>query len=209
MGDAFYHIVVLAVAVLAVAKGFRRGFTGQISGILGLAFGAVCAHVFDDQAEAVVRMLLPGIQGRPGAAFIYSVVSAGLVYVAVYLAFKLLTGVLRSAMQVFCVGMLDKLLGAAFCLVKYMLFLSLAYNLVVCVNPRSPLMKYANDSDGNVVQLVMSLAPELLGCRSFEDLFHLMQLRDARRISRNHKVCPDVINDVYHRDYSKIKIENA
>lgn len=208
MNDAFYHILVIVVAALAVVKGFRRGFTGQISGILGLAFGTVCAHVFDVQAEEVVRMLIPGLQGRPGSAFAYSVIAAALVYLAVYLAFRLLTGVLRSAMQVFCIGMLDSLLGAAFCLVKYMLFLSLAYNLVLCVNPRSPLLKYATADDGNVVEIVMSLAPEMLGCGSFEDLFHLLQLRDARKIS-NLSSPHFVINEDGASQSALITIENA
>lgn len=193
MSEAAYHIVVIVVAALAVIKGFHSGFTGQISGVLGFAFGTVCTHVFSDEAEVVVRLLLPGLSGHVGAGFIYSVMSAALVYVVVYLLFRMLTRVLRSAMQVFYVGMLDKLLGSVFCLMKYMLLLSIVYNLIVCVNPSSPLMKYATSDDGNVVECVMLLGPGLLGCRSIEDLSHLLQLREARKISHNINSNPGVI----------------
>ena len=184
MSAVAYHIIVIVIAAVAVIKGFRSGFTGQVSGVLGFAFGTVCTHVFSDQAEAFMRTLFPALQGHVGSEFIYSVTSAAVVYVIVYLLFKILTKVLRSAMQVFYVGMLDRLLGAAFCLAKYMLLLSIAYNLIVCVNPSSQLMKYATSDDGNVVECVMLLAPGLLGCHSFEDFYHILQLREAKKISQ-------------------------
>lgn len=209
MSDAVYHIMVIAVAGFAVIKGFRSGFTGQVSGILGFAFGTVCAHVFDAEAESFVRTILPGLHGRTGSSFIYSVLSAALVYTAVYLLFRLLTKVLRSAMQVFYVGMLDSLMGSAFCLVKYMLLISIVYNLMVCVNPGSPLMKYASSDDGNVVEVVMMLAPGLLGCRSYEDLYHLLQLREAKKISCNISREPCVIDKQRGLHKAQIIIENA
>lgn len=209
MSDAIYNIIVLTVAALSIVKGFRRGFTGQISGILGLAFGTVCAHVFESEAEAMIRAVLPGIRNVVGSAFIYSLLAAGIVYLAVYLAFQILTKVLRSAMQVFYVGMLDKLLGAAFCLVKYLLILSLVFNLILCVNPRSRLLRYADADDGNIVQCVLLLAPGLLGCGSVEDLSHILQLRDARKISHNINSSGDVI-DISGGDSTHIiLIENA
>lgn len=209
MSGAIYHIIVMAVAAVAVIKGFRSGFTGQVSGILGFAFGTVCAHVFDTQSEAVVRAVFPGIEGAFGSAFIYSVISASLVYLAVYLLFKMLTKVLRSAMQVFYVGMLDSLMGSAFCLTKYMLMLSIVYNLVLCVNPESKLLEYANADDGNVVECVLLIAPGLLGCGSCEDLSHLIQLREAKKISSNGNVAPEVILTDGRRHLTKIEERNA
>ena len=141
-----------------------------------------------------MRAILPGFEGRAGASFIYSVTAAALVYVAVYMLFRMMTKVLRSAMQVFYVGMLDKLLGAAFSLTKYMLLLSIIYNLIICVNPSSSLMKYATADDGNVVEGVMLLAPGLLGCHSIEDLSHLLQLREAKKISCNINHAPCVMD---------------
>lgn len=208
MNDAVYHIIVIAAAAIAVISGFRRGFTGQVSGILGFAFGTVCAHVFAPQSEALVRSILPGIQGHTGSAFIYSVLSAALVYTVVYLLFKMLTKVLRSAMQVFCVGMLDSLLGAAFCLLKYMLFISIVYNLILCVNPQSSLMKYAEADDGNVVEAVLYLAPGMLGCGSVDDLYHLLQLREAKKISRNI-LPPDNVININAAPSAQTMIENA
>ncbi len=183
MSETGYHIIVIAVAAYAVIKGFKSGFTGQISGILGFAFGTVCAHVFESEAESILRSLLPGIRNSVGSAFIYSVLASVAVYCIVYTIIKFFTRVLRKAMQVFYVGMLDAIMGAVFCLFKYMLVVSIAYNLILCINPSSSLLKYASADDGNVVEAVVLLAPGLLGCGSVEDLAHLLQIRDAKSIS--------------------------
>lgn len=209
MSEAAYHIIVIVVAAVALFKGFRSGFTGQISGILGFAFGTVCCHVFGEDAEQMLRGILPSIAEVPGNTFIYSVMSVAVVYLVVFLIFRMLTGVLRSAMQVFGLGLLDRLFGSAFCMVKYLLFLSIVYNIIVCINPYSPLMKYANADDGNVVECVMLLAPEFLGCYSFADLSHILQLREARRISCNYPPSNSVIMREPAQTDTKIKIENA
>lgn len=209
MNEAIYHILALAVFAVALVRGYRSGFTGQISGILGFAFGAVSSHVFFAEADGLMRMLFPGIGSHAGASFVYGVLAVTSIYAAVYMLFRMLTGVLRSAMQVFEVGILDRLLGAAFCAVKYLLVLSIVYNVIVCVNPESRLMKYAGADDGNIVEMVLLLAPGLLGCYSFEDLAHLLQLREARKISCNLRPDPCVINKECVVAHEKIKIEDA
>lgn len=209
MSGALYHIIVIVVAVLAIVKGFRRGFTGQVSGILGFAFGAVCAHIFGCDAADIYRELFPGIRVRPGSGFIYSVLGAVTVYVIVFYTFKMLTAVLRRAMDIFEIGMLDSLFGAAFSLLKYLLVLSVVYNLILCVNPSSPLMKYSNADDGNIVEGVMLLAPACLGCGNVNDLYHLLQLREAKKISLNYNEEPVVIIRGQGEPIGIIKKENA
>lgn len=198
MSEIGYHLIVIVVAAYAVIKGFRRGFTGQISGILGFAFGTVCAHVFEPEVEAFFRSLLPGLKHSIASAFTYTVLSAVTIYGIVYMAFMTFTKVLRSAMQVFYVGMLDSILGAVFSLLKYLLVLSIIYNLILCINPNSTLLRYATADDGNVVESVVALAPNLLGCGSAHDLAHLLQLREAKKISHNLTPVPLVITE---RDY--------
>lgn len=193
MDNAFYQLMVIAVGVAGVFLGYRRGLINQISGVLGFAFGTVCCHVFTEQGEEVARALFPSVAGHLGADFIYSLLGSGVVYVGVFVAFSLLTRILRSAMQIFAGGMLNSLLGAAFCLVKYLLALSILFNIIVCFSPRSELMHAAMSDDGNAVELVMGLAPALLGCLSYEDLAHIVQLEDAKKISGNLRESGSVI----------------
>ena len=185
MDNAFYQLLVIAIALIGVFRGYRKGFIDQISGVLGFAFGTVCCHVFAEPGEDLARNLFPGIANHLGADFIYSIIGAATIYLSVFLAFSLLTTILKSAMQVFSGGLLNSLLGAFFCMLKYLLFLSVAFNIIVCVSPRSALMKAALCDDGNAVEAVMALAPALLGSLSYEDLGHIVQLEDAKKISAN------------------------
>ena len=54
MHAAAFHIIVIAVAAVAVVRGWRRGLSGQAASVLGFAFGTVCAHVMAPWAEAEV-----------------------------------------------------------------------------------------------------------------------------------------------------------
>lgn len=209
MIDAAYHIIVIAVALWGVVKGFRRGFTGQLPGVLGFSFGIVCARLFSPEGEGVARSLFPWIEGHAGSQFVYSVLSAVGIYIIVYVAFGVLTGVLRSAMQVFETGILDRLSGAVFTLLRYLMVLSIVYNLILCVDPDSSLMRQVRADDGNVVEGVVLMAPGLLGCLDCEDLSHILQLREARKISVNQCSRDNVIEMRPAPSGKKYKIENA
>ena len=64
MTDALFHIIAIIVAVLGVVRGYRRGLTGMVTSVFGLAFGVVCAHIFCDGAAEVVTDVLPSEIGR-------------------------------------------------------------------------------------------------------------------------------------------------
>lgn len=181
--DAWPHILVLIAALAGLAAGWRSGFTGQVSGILGIGFGAVCAHMFCDRGEEAVRWLWPSLCAMPGSGYVCGFLGGAVVFVAVYIVFSMLTRVLRSAIGALHVGVLDSMLGAVFCSFKYLLLVSVCYNAWVCVNPGSRLMAYADADDGNLTRAVMQLAPAVVGSLSFDDFSHLLQLRHARTIS--------------------------
>lgn len=198
MSGILYHVIVLAVALIAVARGFRNGLTRQVSGVLGFAFGVVSTRVLSPEFEHMLRNALSWIENGYRSEYIYSIVSCGIIYLTVSLLFRRLTGALRNAMEVFDIGILDSLTGAVFCVLEYLMIVSIALNLIICVNPESTLMHYAKASDGNIVEGVAKLSPALLGSESVDDLAHIIQLHEASRISCNQSDMPDVIIKVPH-----------
>lgn len=185
MSEAIFHLIVIMVAAYALIRGFRQRFTGQLASLLGIAFGAVSARVFMIPVMAWLMEQFPGFRAQVGAPFIYSVFAVSIVYVASYLLFSLLSKILRSAMSVLNTGILDCIFGSFLSMTKYLLALSIAYNLMVCFNTSLPLVKYAEDSDGNVVEGVMLICPAFLGSYSVDYLAHLLQLQEAKKISYN------------------------
>lgn len=194
MSGGTYQIIVVAVAAFALIRGFQKGFTGQVCSILGMAFGAVCSIVFQAEGVEILSQIIPSMVSFPFPPFLYGILASSIIYFVVYYSVKYLTRIFRKLMKVLHVSMLDRLFGSAFCMLKYLLVLSIIYNLILCVDPESPLLKYAEADDGNMVQSVLLLAPGVLGCLDAEDLNHALQLIEAKKISCNFHDSRFVIN---------------
>ena len=183
--DAFYLIVLLAVAFVAVGIGFRQGITRQISSILGMGFGAVASRVFTPEFSSWFEWTERIGQAPEFNEFTANLVCGVTIYCVVYWLFSLFGGILRSAMSVFEVGMFNRLLGAFFSLMKNMLWLSIVFNLLLCLSPESGLMRYERSNDGNPVAAVMAMTPAIIGCYGADDFAHFHQLKEAKSISEN------------------------
>lgn len=187
MSDAIFHIVALAVAAWGVIVGYRQGLTGLVTSVLGMAFGIVCSHIFaEGVTEALqewVTTVFPQSSLYSEGRYLASNLGCGAVYFAVYFIFRSLTGVIRNAMESLGSGLLNSILGTLFCVVNYLLMLSIVYNIYVGMNPESPLMRHGQADDGNICSAVMAIGPACLGSESFDQFAHERQLRDARKIS--------------------------
>lgn len=189
-----YHLLVIIVALLAIVRGYRRGLTGQVTSVLGLAFGVVCCHIF-----------IPGMTGffdgwhmighfRDGGEYLTSNLSGAIIFFGVYFLFRSITGILRKAADQLGTSLLDSIIGAVFCLYNYLLMLSIAFNVAVGWNTESSLMHDGRSDDGNLVNIVLRIGPAALGSVTFGEFSHEMQLRDARKISCNLDASSDVVN---------------
>lgn len=178
-----YHLIAIIFAILAITKGYRKGFRRQLPLIIGMCFGVVCARIFCMPVEEGLRELLPSIAKRPESDYVYSILSRGIIYIVIYEIFSFCTGFLRLLMRTFSSGVLDSIIGAVFTLTRYMLMLSIGYNFLLCWQTDSQLLRYAKSDDGNIIEGVMLVAPALLGGESVDDLAHTLQLEAAKCIS--------------------------
>lgn len=193
MATGFYMIMTVIVAVAAIIYGFWRGITGQISFVLGFAFGVVASRIF-------TPVLLPYFTPRVSflvdpyySDFAAQAFCATSIYIVVFLLFGLTTKIFRGALSVFDVGMFNRLVGAFFSLTAALLGLSIFFTLLLCVNPDCGLLSYEKSGDGNMAAAVMDITPSLLGCQGADEFAHLVQLRQAATISCNFNTFPNVI----------------
>lgn len=185
MVNGFYLLLVLIVAFAAIIAGFRKGITRQTGSLLGLAFGAVASRiftpVFSDSYEWV-DMLTPAPEFNEYAQ---NLVCSVVIYAVCFLFFSFILRIINRALSVIEIGILNRLLGAFFSLVKNLLWLSIFFNLLICFGKSSRLLYYEKANDGNPVAGVMAIAPAILGCYGGEDFAHFHQLKEAKSISRN------------------------
>lgn len=183
MKIAAYLILILIVGFLAIFSGFRRGITGQITSLLGFGFGAVTARILTPEFSGSFLWAAERAQAPEFRDFTANLVCGVVIYAGVYLIFSCFSGIVRNAMSVFQKGMINRLAGAFFSLVKNLLWVSIFYNLMLCFSARSGLLQFEKSNDGNPVSAVMWLTPAILGCYGAEDFAHFNQLKEAKSIS--------------------------
>lgn len=193
MLNILYLAAVLSVALISIAYGFRRGITGQPASLLGFAFGAVTARVLSPELTSHFLWVKGFTPAPEFNGFAINLVCSISIYIVVFGVFSIFSGILRGALSLFDIGMFNRLLGAFFCLIKNLLWLSFIFNLLICFQPSSELLKYERADDGNLVASVMELSPAILGCFGGKDFAHIHQLKEAKAISCNFNASRNVI----------------
>ncbi|MBD5231787.1 MAG: CvpA family protein [Bacteroidales bacterium] len=180
-----YMLILILVLLYAVWRGWRTGLVHQLSGVLGIAFGIVCARIFCDPVSQWIVAHSPKLAEGFAAEYRLHILASALIFAGVYLAFKLIAGVLKSAMSVLHVGVFNSMAGAAFSLLKWVMIMSVVYNLILALSPQGTLANYCDDGDGNLVEVVMSAAPALMDTCGPDDLEHMRRMEEAKSISKN------------------------
>lgn len=186
----------LLTAGVAAVWGFRRGLAGQTPAIIGTAFGIICTRLLAPGLDEVMCGAFTSVHGQPEEQFVYDTLSSTIIFFGIYLIFRMVTFFLANVFSRDDSTILDNLGGSLFALFKYMLFISLIFNLSVALYPQSSLLRTARSDDGNTVYEVMLLAPAVLGGENLDALFHKVQLEEAKKISalKNKTAPPSVYN---------------
>lgn len=183
MSSWLLSLIAIATIGLSVIAGYRRGFRRQIPRLLAFLFGAVCAHIFAIPVENYLREAWPDRIGITETVFIYTTLSRGFLFIVVYIVIVYTTGFLGRLLARPESGVINGISGALLSLLIWLTFLSLSYNFMICMSPRSALTKSLQDTDGNIIQEVLYIAPVFIGSQDPDTLSHLQQLEDAGRIS--------------------------
>lgn len=183
MGEAIYHILVLAVALVGMVRGFHAGLLRQMSGVLGFVFGMVAARILGPDLSQWLAGLVPRYYDPVGKTFFLEILGYGLIWSSCMLLFSMFTRVLDFILGFIPAGIMNSLAGALFSTLKYLMFLSILFDLAICRPFDSPLMHCARHDDGNLVDGVIRLAPAVLGSMTAEDYIISVQLWEAKSIS--------------------------
>lgn len=182
VGRIFFHLLIVVAGVYGIIRGFRSGLLSQISSVVAVAFAIVAAYIFGGDVEDWLWEYFSSWDSF-NARFVAATLAAIIIFIPVYFIMKICLWPLAKMMKAFPSGILDSLGGAVFRLFKYLLFLSMAYNLIVDFQPRSALATSSKSHDGNLVEGVVKLAPALMGFPGGEEVSHYQQLEDAKKIS--------------------------
>lgn len=182
ISQILFHLIIIAVGVFGILRGYRLGFLRQMSAVVGVAFGIVASLLLSpmlieemDPYFATDRLF--------NMKFVVATLCAMIIFGVVYLVFRLCLIPLNKFMKPIATGIVNSIAGSLFLLFKYLLFLSLIYNLMIDIMPKSDLARCSTHHDGNVVEMVVTIAPALMGFPGGEEVVFHQQLEDAKKIS--------------------------
>lgn len=149
-------ILLIIVAISAIIRGFYSGFISRI-GALAAIFMAIMAS----------RLFGHDVYARWGTMFgedhdtLALIVSYAIVFVACYIAVRLLARLVRAAVHTLCLGLLDRAAGALFSLFEWMLVVSMCMNLYVAISPSG--ITHFTGNGHAMRHAVYDLAPAVIG----------------------------------------------
>lgn len=178
-----YHIIVIIVAVWGILTGYRKGLLRQTGGVLGVAFGIVAARSLAPEFLPMVDHWLPPLITGFKRDFLLQTLTVGMIYLVSYSFVQACCIPINKLMIFLGGGIINKLAGAVFRTFKYLLMISILYNIIIDICPDTGLAKSSRLHDGNVVEGVIQIAPAVLGFPGGEEVAFRQQLEDAKKIS--------------------------
>lgn len=181
--EIFCHILVLLTAVISAVYGYKRGLARLTPRVIAVAFGIIAARILAPGLSPTLTGLFPSVDGTYRQWFVYDTVATSLIFCATYAVFRIVTGFIGKVFADKEHTILNNLGGAIFSMFEWLLFLSIAFNLLVASSSSSPLMRAVRGDDGNTLEETMLLSPAVLGGLDVLDLNHLIRLEEAKKIS--------------------------
>ena len=121
----WFDIVVLAICGVSCVRGYMTGFVMQLASLVGVVLGAIFAGTMAEKIYPHLDALLHDTVNVAGP--LSYVVGFIVILIAVYLIGRLVD----SLMTVTLLSTANKIAGAAFCLGKWILLISILLNLMV------------------------------------------------------------------------------
>lgn len=151
-----FDILLLVIALIALAIGFHRGIITQIGSLAGIIVGIILSRI---TAPWVAQL----IAGDAIPSYPETVVAHILMFVVGFLGCWALARLFRSLTHALHLGFIDRLAGALFTLLEWLLILSLALNLYLALRPETDISTFSSLADGQAFILLRNLAPTLTG----------------------------------------------
>lgn len=180
--EIVYKLLVITVALSGFFTGLKRGMLRQMMSLLGVAFAIVSCRVLTPSVADVLQTKIPFWCNHFAPQIVYSVLASTLIFGIVYICFALMDVILHNIMGKWEIGGLDLVLGAVYRVFRNLLLLSVIYNVIAVVDCSSSLVKEERGADGNLIEIIMPLAPSMLN-NGYDNFGHLLQLEEAKKIS--------------------------
>ncbi len=167
--DIFFIIICVA----AIARGLMTGFVLQVASLAGIILGAIfCGKV----AEAIYPHLI-GIIGNKES--ITGVASYILGFIIILVAVNLIGRLINSVADSVILKPINRIAGGAFCLIKWIVIISILFNLVIHIDEDQHFVKKEVREKSHTYPILINVAQSIIPYLRFEE-FIPSQMQDSQ-----------------------------
>lgn len=148
-----FTIFIIIIVIVSAVLGWRSGLIRQVGRLAGIIAGIAVCRIY---GSAVVDYFC-GADASVPDRIMYTVLCYVVLFILVYLAAALLANMMRGLLRAVHIGFINRLAGAVFNVMEWLLILSLLLNLWVSIAPPSSLL------GDPVFDRVLWFGPYLLG----------------------------------------------
>jgi len=143
--------------------GYQKGFMSQIGSVIGIVLGIIVCQVF---AGTLVDMYSSPTD-TANTRMLHQVLAYVVLFTACFLAGRFVAGVGRRTTRMLHLTLPDRIAGAAFNVLEYMLIFSIFLNIWIAIFPGTEL----RSSHRGLTEFTVNLAPNVLGSETAADIF--------------------------------------
>ena len=152
----YLDIVIIVLLLWGLARGFIKGLIIQVASILALVLGVYCSLYFSHEAIPYIQKAA-GIQSK-----LVPILSFAGTFVVVIVGVYLLGKSIEKLVDIIALGLVNKLLGAFFGLIKTLLILSVALSLLNQIDTKINYLPASFKKDSVLHDPLVSFAPLII-----------------------------------------------
>lgn len=157
-------ILIIIVFVGAIVYGLYKGVIAQMGSLGGILLGIVACRLFGDDFARFLGTVLPDMTSdAASSAYVNGIIANVIIFIVVYILAVLIAKLIRKLTHALCLGVIDRIAGAIFCLFKWFLAFSIVLNVWLAFDPNAGFQKKSSIGGGVAVKAIISLAPTTLG----------------------------------------------
>lgn len=156
-------ILCVIIILIGAFFGYRRGFMGQVGSVIGLILGIICCNLF---AHSLAQTFTETTD-EAATVMWNNVMAYFIVFAIAYIGGRLIGSLFTRAIKAMHLGIVNRIGGAVFMPLEYLLVLSIILNAWIGVFPQTQLRSNIT----GVKEMMLNLAPKVLGSPTVNDIF--------------------------------------
>ena len=157
--DAILVLILLGGIVL----GFRKGFVGQLSSLISWLVAILVCYKCGEMVQDLFLAIVPSAASWPFSAITVKTVSLAFAFLVIMVIIRLAMRLVKGALKVAKLGIIDKIGGSLLFVFKYSFVLSIILNLLFAISPDMDTFGTKHMLDNKPYECVLDLMPTMLG----------------------------------------------